>query len=31
MIEFMIGLFVGGLVGVGIMCLFQIIDKEEGE
>lgn len=28
MIEFMIGLFVGGLVGVGLMCTLQIIERK---
>lgn len=28
MIEFMIGLFVGGLVGVGLMCILQIIERK---
>ena len=29
MIEFMIGLFVGASLGVGIMCILQFADKEE--
>lgn len=29
MIEFMIGLFVGSLLGVGAMCLLQIIEKDD--
>lgn len=29
MIEFMIGLCVGAILGVGIMCILQFIDKEE--
>lgn len=28
MIEFMIGLFVGGLVGIGLMCILQIIERK---
>lgn len=28
MIEFMIGLFVGGLMGVGLMCILQIIERK---
>ena len=29
MIEFMIGLFVGGLIGVGLMCILQITDGRD--
>lgn len=28
MIEFMIGLFVGGLIGIGLMCILQIIERK---
>lgn len=29
MIEFMIGLFVGATLGIGLMCILQFNDKEE--
>ena len=29
MISFILGMLVGGLIGVGIMCLFQINRKDK--